>query len=86
MVQPLVQITLLHVLVNKHPEVTQQLFGSTFMSRLDTIVMVICTVPASSLAAVAEQTHQVLVPDAPDRLNLHSKIFLGLTPDQVYSN
>jgi hypothetical protein len=45
------------------------------------MVMVICTVPASSLAAVAEQTDQVLVPDAPDRLNLHPKIFLGLTPD-----
>jgi len=45
------------------------------------LAMLICTVPASSLAAVAEQTDQVLVPDAPDRLNLHPKISLGLTPD-----
>ena len=42
------------------------------------------TVPACSLAAVAEQTDQVLVPDAPDRLNLLPEIFLCLAPDETY--
>jgi hypothetical protein len=44
----------------------------------------ICTVPASCLAAVAEQTDQILVPDTPDRLNLLPEIFLRLASDETY--
>jgi hypothetical protein len=37
--------------------------------------------PAGSLAAVSEQTYQVLVPNAPDRGDLHPEIFLCLAPE-----
>jgi hypothetical protein len=37
--------------------------------------------PAGSLAAVSEQTDQILVPNPPDRGDLHPEIFLCLAPE-----
>lgn len=79
--KPLIKITVVYILVNKHP-VEPSIRNKLEKTDLENHAMerLQCIVPVSTLDAVAKQPNKILVPDASDRFDLHLELLLSLAP------